>query len=128
MTRPRLKQLKSPLATLASPLRVLASPGSWRAGRTTAERGYGARWQRERLQFLRDHPLCRYHEQQGLVVAATLVDHVTPHNGDPILFWNKRNWQPLCKPCHDTTKKEQELRGDIPPPPNYGEPRPLVLA
>ncbi|WP_456297628.1 HNH endonuclease signature motif containing protein [Kineothrix alysoides] len=34
-------------------------------------------------------------------VKATVVDHVIPHRGDPILFWDKRNWQPLCKTCHD---------------------------
>jgi 5-methylcytosine-specific restriction protein A len=30
-----------------------------------------------------------------------VVDHVVPHRGDAVLFWNKRNWAALCKPCHD---------------------------
>ena len=32
---------------------------------------------------------------------ATVVDHIVPHRGDPQLFWDESNWQPLCKACHD---------------------------
>jgi len=28
------------------------------------------------------------------------VDHVRPHKGDPALFWDHGNWQPMCWPCH----------------------------
>jgi 5-methylcytosine-specific restriction protein A len=35
-----------------------------------------------------------------LVVAATVVDHIKPHKGDKLLFWQRANWQPLWKPCH----------------------------
>jgi 5-methylcytosine-specific restriction protein A len=31
-----------------------------------------------------------------------VVDHVVPHRGDAILFWDRANWQSMCKPCHDT--------------------------
>ena len=27
--------------------------------------------------------------------------HIRPHRGDPVLFWDEKNWQSLCKPCHD---------------------------
>ena len=64
-------------------------------------RGYDSRWRRARLMYLRRHPLCRYHEQKGLHVAATVVDHVIPHKGDDGLFWDETNWQALCKTCHD---------------------------
>ena len=30
-----------------------------------------------------------------------MVDHITPHKGDKALFWQRANWQPLCKQCHD---------------------------
>ena len=30
-----------------------------------------------------------------------VIDHIIPHRGDPILFWDRSNWQPLCKDCHD---------------------------
>ena len=36
-----------------------------------------------------------------MIVRATVVDHIIPHKGDQKLFWDTRNWQPLCKPCHD---------------------------
>lgn len=68
---------------------------------TAHARGYGARWQRARLLFLDDHPLCKRCEDKGLVVPANVVDHIQPHKGDGVLFWDQRNWQPLCKPCHD---------------------------
>jgi 5-methylcytosine-specific restriction protein A len=35
------------------------------------------------------------------VVGATVVDHVVPHRGDPVLFWEESNWQSQCQPCHD---------------------------
>lgn len=65
------------------------------------ERGYGSRWQKAREGFLRLHPLCVRHEVRGEVVLATVVDHITPHRGDMTLFWQRTNWQPLCKQCHD---------------------------
>jgi 5-methylcytosine-specific restriction protein A len=40
------------------------------------------------------------------VVAAEVVDHVTPHRGNRETFWNQENWQSLCKQCHD-----QKTRG-----------------
>jgi 5-methylcytosine-specific restriction enzyme A len=37
----------------------------------------------------------------GRLAAATVVDHIVPHRGDPVLFWDEGNWQSQCKPCHD---------------------------
>lgn len=34
-------------------------------------------------------------------MAATVVDHITPHGGDVALFWDVANWQGLCKAHHD---------------------------
>ena len=65
------------------------------------ERGYSHRWQMVRKQFLVNHPLCALCEQSGKLMPATVVDHVLPHRGDKALFWDERNWQPLCKKCHD---------------------------
>jgi 5-methylcytosine-specific restriction protein A len=45
--------------------------------------------------------LCVPCKAAGRLVPATVVDHVVPHRGDPALFWDERNWQSLCKPCHD---------------------------
>lgn len=72
-----------------------------RRGGSTA-RGYGYKWQKAREQFLKENPLCAEHLARGQVAAATVVDHKVPHKGDMALFWNRSNWQPLCKSCHDT--------------------------
>lgn len=69
--------------------------------RTTTEKGYGTRWQKESRAFLRANPLCIRCKAQGRYTKATVVDHIVPHRGDPILFWDRSNWQPLCKECHD---------------------------
>lgn len=65
----------------------------------TAERGYGGPWQRFRLGWLADNPLCVECEAGGLIVPATDVDHVIPHRGDPVRFW-AGPFQSLCGSCH----------------------------
>jgi len=108
MAKPRrLKMLKPQVSTLKPKLAEMSGTG-WRAGKTTTERGYGYRWQQARARFLRAHPLCCYCERQGLVRAAAVVDHIVPHHGDDTLFWDEKNWQPLCKPCHDGAKAAEE--------------------
>lgn len=83
---------------------------------TSAERGYGYQWQKAREGFLRKHPLCVMCQREGMVVAAAVVDHIKPHRGDKLLFWDSANWQPLCKWHHDSTKQAEERRGgDCPP-------------
>lgn len=85
--------------------------GSWRDGKTTAERGYGWRWQQARRAFLSEHPLCRLCEEEGRVTAATVVDHITPHKGDEALFWDRANWQSLCASHHSSDKQRIEKSG-----------------
>ena len=70
---------------------------------TTDERGYGWRWQKIRRDYLSAHPLCVICRARGIIESATVVDHITPHKGDDVLFWDsERNWQPLCIKCHNT--------------------------
>ncbi|MFW8532613.1 HNH endonuclease, partial [Klebsiella pneumoniae] len=66
---------------------------------------YGSKWDRERLTFLRAHPLCVMCQEQSRVTAATVVDHIIPHklkealrSGDrqaiakaQKLFWSRKN-------------------------------------
>lgn len=68
-------------------------------------------WRNARAGHLRTEPLCRYCKDAGLVTVATVVDHIIPHKGDLLLFWDSNNWQSLCSPCHDRTKQQQEARG-----------------
>lgn len=71
------------------------------ARETAAERGYDSKWRTARSRFLREHSLCAGCLKVGKLTPSTVVDHVIPHRGDPLLFWDKENWQPLCKDCHD---------------------------
>ncbi|WP_283149743.1 HNH endonuclease [Silvimonas soli] len=68
---------------------------------SSAKRGYGTAWRKARAAWLRKHPLCVECEQQGVLIAATVVDHIKPHKGDMALFWDRDNWQSLCKSHHD---------------------------
>lgn len=87
-----------------------AKTPSWRTDkRKTSERGYGWRWQQARLDYLGAHPLCVM--CQPRCVQATVVDHRIPHEGDQALFWDRKNWQSLCKSHHDGTKQALERSG-----------------
>lgn len=78
----------------------------------TSKRMYDtARWRALRKAFLDEHPLCALCAKAGKIEAADTVDHVRPHKGDPILFWDWDNLQSLCAPCHDSIKRQQEHRG-----------------
>lgn len=54
------------------------------------------------------HPLCVMCSAEARTMAASVVDHIKPHRGDQTLFWDRTNWQPLCKPHHDSDKARQE--------------------
>lgn len=75
---------------------------------TAASRGYGYRWQQARKLYLQMCPLCVRCQAQGVINAALIVDHVTPHKGDQALFWDQSNWQPLCKRCHDQKTAQED--------------------
>jgi 5-methylcytosine-specific restriction protein A len=74
------------------------------------ERGYTTSWDKAAASFKRDHPLCALCALKGLVVEATLVDHLYPHRqfGG---FWDKTRWVPLCDPCHSGPKQAAERAG-----------------
>lgn len=75
------------------------------------QRGYGRAWDRASRAFRLKYPLCgmrpgdrapvmsRCHEE-GRATPATQTDHVVPHKGDQVLFWDEQgNWQSLCATC-----------------------------
>ena len=68
---------------------------------TSTKRGYDRRWRKARRAFLVKNPLCIECLEGGQVKEAIIVDHIIPHRGDKSLFWDKNNWQVLCKRCHD---------------------------
>lgn len=110
MTR-RLSTIKPRLETLSTVRVQVIKDGARANGDGSTARGYNYRWQQERIRFLREHPLCCYCQRDGRVEPATVVDHIIPHKGNNTLFWDSDNWQPLCKRCHDSTKKAEESLG-----------------
>lgn len=78
-----------------------------------APRLYGRRWREARAAFLAKHPLCTLCEKIGRVTAASVVDHIQPHKGNAKRFWDRNNWQPLCKRCHDAVKQSEERTGSL---------------
>lgn len=63
------------------------------------------------MTWLKQFPLCKLCLDVGVTTAATVVDHVTPHRGSAVLFWDRSNWQSLCKHCHDSVKQRIERNG-----------------
>lgn len=69
------------------------------------ERGYDTRWDKARAEWLAHNPWCAVCGGK-----ADTVDHITPHKGDPVLFWDAFNWQSLCAHHHNSTKQRRERR------------------
>jgi len=66
---------------------------------SASQRGYDYRWRKYSKYFLQIHPLCvNFAECHNVAV---LVDHIKPHKGNSVLFWDPENHQAMCKPCHD---------------------------
>lgn len=77
---------------------------------SAAERGYDHKWRQARKIFLNQHPLCAECGRDGKLGEATEVDHIIPHRGDKYLFWDRMNWQGLCK-SHQSRKTVKEDGG-----------------
>lgn len=74
------------------------------------KRGYGHRWRKARDAYLKEHPLCEICYNVGFIVASNTIDHIKPHKGDPVIFWDVSNWQALCKNCHDSKTAREDGR------------------
>jgi hypothetical protein len=55
-----------------------------------------------------NHPLCVMCLRRGIVVEATVADHVENHEGNWIAFLTAP-LQSLCKECHDGDKRYWDL-------------------
>ena len=124
----RLAALTGRTASIGSRVGTSIKQGSWRnSALTTAERGYGYRWQKERAAFLEAHPWCEACLAERVILArgvaevivecaergialpyGNVVDHVIPHRGDQALFWDQGNWQTLCATHHSGWKQRME--------------------
>jgi 5-methylcytosine-specific restriction enzyme A len=56
-------------------------------------------WQSIRIAQLSNYPWCAECMKEGRYTAATEVDHVDPHQGDPARFF-AGPFQSMCTPCH----------------------------
>lgn len=93
---------------------------------SSAAKGYGYRWQKARAAWLAEHSTCVECRKHGRLERAAVVDHIKPHrmawalesgDADAIaaarrLFWDRGNWQSLCKRCHDSYKQRLEKSGE----------------
>lgn len=66
--------------------------------------------QKARREYLTAHPLCVKCMADGRYRKATVVDHIVPHRGDERLFWDRSNWQALCKRHHDLKTGNEDSR------------------
>lgn len=63
-------------------------------------------WKKLRSSQLNLEPFCTLCDLPG-----DTVDHITPHQGNPDLFFDSSNLQTLCKRCHDAvTTLESRLK------------------
>ncbi len=84
------------------PMHTIAVRAQYDARRgTSTERGYNSRWRALRRWFLNSHPLCVECGRHGILKAAAVVDHITPHRGDQTLLYDQSNLQSLCTECHN---------------------------
>lgn len=78
--------------------------------RSAHARGYTKRWARTSKAFLTCYPLCGMRPDakrpvmsqcflEGRDTPATQTDHVIPHHGNALLFWDHDNLQALCAAC-----------------------------
>ena len=105
MSRIKLTELKSGLATLPSRLPTAPKPAPNYA------KGRGGRpWRRLRDAVLqRDKYLCQPCKANGFVTEATMVDHIIPQaeGGTD----DRVNLQSICTECHQAKTNEERRRG-----------------
>jgi 5-methylcytosine-specific restriction protein A len=100
VAKPRVRMQPTRTAVADTQAVKMLNPDAWREGLTTAQRGYGGKWQRYRAAYLAKHPLCVACEAEGKVVVATVLDHIEPHRGNMEIFWRPGNVQGLCAHHH----------------------------
>lgn len=81
----------------------LVSSRPWLSWYSTRE------WATLRAAQLRAEPFCRLCMKVGRSRPAVVVDHIVPHKGDRVLFFDPLNLQSLCRHCHDSVKQSWEI-------------------
>lgn len=84
-------------------------PSHGRARVPARQRGYDQKWQQATQAFRQRNPYCLGCMAMGRSTRTELVDHVVPHRGNRVLFWDRSNWQPSCHWHHNAIKPALEL-------------------
>jgi 5-methylcytosine-specific restriction protein A len=106
----------------------MASRRIYETLRVSDPRYNSTRWRKMRLFQLRKDPLCAkclqgecQHDRKiwartrpdgsraVCTTVATVSDHIKPHRGSALLFWDAHNLQSLCASCHSSVKQAEEM-------------------
>lgn len=71
-----------------------------------------ARFQKERAVFLQKNPICNDCKKAIAIHLdhKTAIKKGTTTRARQILFWDKKNWQGLCVPCHSSKSAKEGSR------------------
>jgi len=69
---------------------------------------YTAAWRKLAAYVKREEPLCRTCFAADRLTPSTQVDHVIPHRGDPVKFWDRDNLAGTCASCHTQKTRRGE--------------------
>jgi 5-methylcytosine-specific restriction protein A len=79
---------------------------------SSSQRGYDYRWQKARLAFLADHPLCEGEcADAGRVTEAVDVHHVDGLGPKGPRGFDETNLVALCHSCHSKVTRSEQLDG-----------------
>lgn len=78
--------------------------------RKSQRRWYSRKWEAARQSYLAKHGSCVNIGKSGCLGTATVVDHIRDHKGSFAVFWDRRNWQPMCVHCHSVKTAKAMMR------------------
>jgi len=100
-TRPRVRGARSRVERSRAYEAERRKAKPWRAWYGTPQ------WRAVRRAVLIEQPLCERHLRRGEIIAATVVNHCTPHRGNWGLFIGGP-FEAVCKACHDSEIQREE--------------------
>lgn len=109
---PPPKALKPCRKVGLSHISIMAKRPDYRSEEAKAYRHlyWTQRWRKKAKAQREEEPLCRRCAARGLIVPATVANHIIPHRGDLTLFW-EGELESTCAPCHDGVIAFEEARG-----------------
>lgn len=88
---------------------------------SASARGYGIEWRRVTRLWMEEDPQRQFCAACHLYAAPgdRAIDHIQPHRGDRVKFWDPANWQTMHIRCHNqkSAREKGGWRGGVPAPP-----------